>query len=110
MGTSSYRESYSGYDEKPKSKRKKSEKTQMELIIEKMKAVEDSKRAIEEARDGLEDAEQQLDEAREELRRSEEAVMKQIDSLDPETRDMLRGMLSNMNKGSRNNRGRDEDR
>lgn len=107
MGSSNYRESYSGY-EKPK--RKKPEKTQMELIIERMKDVEQSRQALLDAREGLEDAENQFVEAEEELKRSEAAVMEQIENLDPETRNMLKGMLNKLNKGSRNNRGRDEDR
>lgn len=109
MGSSNYRENRESYDYvEPRRKKKKPEKTQMELIIEKMKSVEASRKALMQAREGLEDAENQFTEAEEELKRSEAAVMEQIDKLDPETRNMLRGMLGQLNKNSRNNIDRDE--
>lgn len=72
------------------------EKTQMERMIEKMRDVEDKKKQLEEAREALEIAEETYARAKEDLRRSEAEVMRQIDSLDPETQDTLRRMLSRL--------------
>lgn len=101
MGASTYSE----YSE-PKSRRKNDQKpkSQMEIIIDKMKAVEQSRRSLAEAKEGLEDAENQYIEAEEELRRSERAVMAQIDQLDPETKRMLKGMLDKLKNSSRDDR------
>ncbi len=98
MGSSSYSE----YTE-PKQRRKRDAKpkSQMEIIIDRMKSVEQSRRALADAREGLEDAENQCIEAEEELKRSERAVMAQIDQLDPETKMMLKGMLNKLRNNSR---------
>ncbi len=106
MGASSYRDDHSGYDES-RSRRMKTGRTQMELIIDKMKSTEERRKALMQAREGLEDAEHQFYEAEEELKRSEAAVMQQIENLDPETKRMLKSMLSKLNKGSRNDIDRD---
>lgn len=101
MGSSSYRrEDYESLGESKT--RRKPEKSQMEIIIDRMKSVEQSRKALEKAREGLEDAENQFMDAEKELKESERAVMEQIDRLDPETKKMLKGMLSKLNKGSRN--------
>lgn len=104
MGASSYRE--------PKSRKRKDqrEKTPMEEMIDRMKAVEQSRKALASAREGVVDAEHQLMEAEEELRRSEEEVKAQISKLDPETQAMLRGMLGRLDGKNRRDRERDDDR
>lgn len=101
MGSSSYSE----YTE-PKARRKRAQKpkSQMEIIIDRMKSVEESRRTLAEAKEGLEDAENQYIEAEEELRRSERAVMAQIEQLDPETKRMLKGMLNKLRNNSRDDR------
>lgn len=101
MGASSY----SGYTEpKQRRKREAKPKSQMEIIIDRMKNVEESRRALAEAKEGLTDAKNQCMEAEEELRRSEAAVMEQIDRLDPETKRMLKGMLDKLRNNSRDDR------
>ncbi len=84
------------------------EKTQMETMIEKMKAVEAKRKALDEAKDYLESAEETYAGAREELRRSQEEVMRQIDQLDPETQNILRSMLDRLD--GRNGNSRRDDR
>lgn len=103
MGASSYRDDYSGYTKSSK-KKAGQPKSQMEIIIDRMKSVEESRRALAEAKEGLTDAKNQCMEAEEELRRSEAAVMEQIDRLDPETKRMLKGMLDKLRNNSRDDR------
>lgn len=72
------------------------EKSQMEKMIDKMKEVETKKKQLEAAREALEIAEENYQAAKEEVRRAEVDVMRQIDSLDPETQETLRRMLGRL--------------
>lgn len=100
MGASTYRNtsgtSSAGGGTKGRRRNYTQEKTQMEIMIEKMKGVEEKKRQLAEAREELESAEDTYAQAREEVRRSEAEVMRQLDQLDPETQDILRRMLGRL--------------
>lgn len=104
MGSSSYSgkgsSSYSSYSY---SEPVRKEKTSMEKMLDLLGVVEQNRRRVDSRRGDVESAQKNLMSAEKALKDSERDVMKQLERLDPETRDTLTRMMEGLNRRSDGN-------
>lgn len=102
MGSSSYSgkgsSSYSSYSEPVRK-----EKTSMEKMLDLLGVVEQNRRRVDSRRGDVADAQKNLMSAEKALKDSERDVMRQLERLDPETRETLTRMMEGLNRRSDGN-------